>query len=236
MTNLSFSREDEEEDHNQLKEFDNRSSSSSSSRLKILNAAGVINPLSIVDNESITEADILAELAYCYDPTNRVRKPDRITHDNLLSGHKPSAIYYKNYERYIPADILEAAGLIVIEPEQETDTGNQASQNVTVTSEVLRWPFDSSDTERLPNGHTTEWAWDAMIRMLEIEMPRSTFIENISSAVPLGYRAGTIYIGAESEYQVRWLEGRMYSTMRRILTGLTNYGVDVKFLAPENHV
>jgi hypothetical protein len=67
-----------------------------------------IQPIEPDDNISLD--DILAEIAYCYDPANKIRVPATIIGMNLMSGHVPAAAYYGTI-KHIPPAILERAGL-----------------------------------------------------------------------------------------------------------------------------
>jgi hypothetical protein len=224
--NLALSGDDEEDDL--LTNPKNiRSSSSSSHKLDILKAAGVIDTQLIMDEPGITADDVLAELAYCYDPSNRIRKPDRITGNNLLSGHRPSAIYYADYERYIPASILERAG--IIEPEA---TEPSHAEMVEEEPAAVEFPASVSGVgDPLPCGKTPDQVWDILQRQLQLEMPRSTF-EHIRDACFLGYRAAdsTVIVAAANSYSRDWLEGRMSSTIKRLLTGIINAHIEVQFV------
>jgi chromosomal replication initiator protein len=60
-------------------------------------------------------------------------------------------------------------------------------------------------------------------------MPKSTYDKWVKDAVLLSARDGTFVIGAYSGYARDWLESRLTSTVTRLLTGICNRSIEVRF-------
>jgi hypothetical protein len=233
-TNLSFSREDEEEDQNPLKD---QIQNPSSSILDLLRAVGV------KDAENVTEmtirvgfslADVLANVAYCYDESNNVHRPASIVPLHIRDRYYPEATYYQPeiHRRFIPAAVLERARLLEPEP-KKPDLGPVAESGHSEENPDPMYP-GTGNSDPLPGGRSLEWAWTAVVDQLRFEMNRGTFVDYVANTVPLAYNAdgNTFLIGTQSIYAAQWLEGRLTSTVKRLLTGIVNTQVDVRFVAP----
>ena len=75
-----------------------------------------------------------------------------------------------------------------------------------------------------------ERLWDAAVGQLQLEMPRSAYDTWVRDAEFLAYEDGTFVIGVQNAYARDWLEDRLQSTVRRILTGLLGRSVEVRFV------
>jgi hypothetical protein len=94
---------------------------------------------------------------------------------------------------------------------------------------------DSEPTEAAPwpeLGSNAIRAWNMLITQLQMEMSKSTYETYLQETGPVDYRPddGIFVIGARSEYNRMWLEGRITSTCKRVLTGVLNRSVDVSFV------
>jgi chromosomal replication initiator protein len=63
-----------------------------------------------------------------------------------------------------------------------------------------------------------------------MDMPKSAFETWVRGAELLTYEDGSFVIGVKNAYARDWLDSRLASTVRRMLTGLMNRTVEVKFL------
>lgn len=73
-------------------------------------------------------------------------------------------------------------------------------------------------------------AWQAALGQLQVEMPKSTFDTWVREAELVAYEDGSFVIGVNNAYARDWLEGRLKSTATRILTGIMNRTVEVRFV------
>jgi len=76
-------------------------------------------------------------------------------------------------------------------------------------------------------------AWRAALEQLQIEMPKASFDTWVREADFVSFEDGVFIIGAVNEYACQWLEGRLSSTATRLLTGLMNQSVEVRFIVSQ---
>ena len=74
-----------------------------------------------------------------------------------------------------------------------------------------------------------EQAWQAALGQLQMEMPKATFDTWVRDTELVAYEDGAFIIGVHNSYARDWLEGRLCSTATRLLTGLMNRTVEVRF-------
>ena len=80
------------------------------------------------------------------------------------------------------------------------------------------------------NGMTAMKAWSAALRQLKADMPKATYDQWVRDLMLLDARNGTFVIGAPNDYAREWLESRLTSTIIRLLNGICDQSVDVKFV------
>jgi chromosomal replication initiator protein len=73
-------------------------------------------------------------------------------------------------------------------------------------------------------------AWQAALGQLQVEMPKATFDTWVRDADLLAYEDGSFVIGVNNAYARDWLESRLKSTTTRLLTGMMNRTVEVRFV------
>jgi chromosomal replication initiator protein len=79
-----------------------------------------------------------------------------------------------------------------------------------------------------------EQAWQAALGQLQMEMPKATFDTWVRDTEMVAYEDGAFIIGVHNPYARDWLEGRLCSTATRLLTGLMNRTVEVRFTVWQN--
>jgi chromosomal replication initiator protein len=75
-----------------------------------------------------------------------------------------------------------------------------------------------------------EQAWQATQGQLQLEMPKAAYDTWVRDADYFSYEDGTFVISVQNAYARDWLESRLSSTVVRILTGLMNRTVEVRFI------
>jgi chromosomal replication initiator protein len=75
-----------------------------------------------------------------------------------------------------------------------------------------------------------EQAWQAALGQLQMEMPKATFDTWVRDTEVVAYEDGAFMIGAHNAYARDWLESRLTSTATRLLTGLMNRTVEIRFV------
>ncbi|MGD1995145.1 MAG: chromosomal replication initiator protein DnaA [Anaerolineae bacterium] len=71
--------------------------------------------------------------------------------------------------------------------------------------------------------------WQAALGELQLEMTRATFDTWLRDAKLVAYEDGTFVIGVRNGYAKDWLENRLTSTIRRVLTRLADRTVTIRF-------
>lgn len=72
-------------------------------------------------------------------------------------------------------------------------------------------------------------AWQATLGQLQMEMPKPAFDTWVRDAEFLSFEDGRFIVGVANAYARDWLESRLSSTVRRMLTGIMNRTVEVQF-------
>ena len=75
-----------------------------------------------------------------------------------------------------------------------------------------------------------EQAWQSVIGQLQMEMPRASFDTWVRDTRVAGYDAGVMTVGVRNAYARDWLESRLMSTVARLLAGVMERAVDVRFV------
>ncbi len=77
-------------------------------------------------------------------------------------------------------------------------------------------------------------AWQAVRGQLQTEMPKSAFDTWVRDAELISYEDGSFIIGIPNAYARDWLQSRLSSTVTRLLTGMMNLTVEVRFIVWQN--
>jgi chromosomal replication initiator protein len=75
-----------------------------------------------------------------------------------------------------------------------------------------------------------ERIWDAALGQLQLEMPRATFDTWVRDAEMIANEDETFIIGVQNAYARDWLQDRLNSTVRRVLTSIVGQSVEVRFV------
>lgn len=73
-------------------------------------------------------------------------------------------------------------------------------------------------------------AWQAALGQLQVEMPRGTYDTWVRDAEMVAYEDGSFVIGVNNAYARDWLDSRLKSTATRLLTGMMNRTIEVRFV------
>jgi chromosomal replication initiator protein len=75
-----------------------------------------------------------------------------------------------------------------------------------------------------------EQAWQSVLGLLQMEMPRASFDTWVRNTKPVSYQNRILTIGVHNAYARDWLESRLASTVSRLLVGIMNDSVAVTFI------
>ena len=79
-----------------------------------------------------------------------------------------------------------------------------------------------------------EQAWQAALGQLQMEMPKAAYDTWVRNAEFVSYEDGSFIIGVQNAYARDWLHSRISSTVTRLLTGIMNRSVEVRFVIWQN--
>jgi chromosomal replication initiator protein len=77
-------------------------------------------------------------------------------------------------------------------------------------------------------------AWQATLGQLEMEMPKASFDTWVRETEMLAYEDGSFMIGVHNAYARDWLQSRLSSKVTRLLTGIMDRTVEVRFVVWQN--
>jgi chromosomal replication initiator protein len=77
-------------------------------------------------------------------------------------------------------------------------------------------------------------AWQAARGQLQMEMPKAAFDTWVRSAEFVSFEDGSFILGVPNAYARDWLQNRLASTVTRLLTGMMNRTVEVRFIIWQN--
>ena len=72
--------------------------------------------------------------------------------------------------------------------------------------------------------------WQAALGELQLEMTRATFDTWVKPASLLSYEDGLFAVAVPNAYAQEWLQNRLTSTVKRVLTGIAGRSIEVKFV------
>ena len=81
-----------------------------------------------------------------------------------------------------------------------------------------------------------EKAWLAALGQLHMDMPKAAFETWVRDAELISYEDGSFIIGVKNAFARDWLHSRLSSTVTRMLTGMMNRTVEVRFIVWQNPV
>jgi len=79
-------------------------------------------------------------------------------------------------------------------------------------------------------GMDAEQAWQSALGQLQMEMPKASFDTWVRDTQLVSYENGLFVIGVRNAYGRDWLESRLSSSVTRLLMGIMNRSVDVRFV------
>jgi chromosomal replication initiator protein len=75
-----------------------------------------------------------------------------------------------------------------------------------------------------------EQAWQAVLGQLQMDMPKASYETWVKDAQLVAYEDGEFVIGVPNAYARDWLDSRLLSIVTRLLTGIMNRTVSVRFV------
>jgi chromosomal replication initiator protein len=75
-----------------------------------------------------------------------------------------------------------------------------------------------------------EQAWQAALGQLQMDLPKASFETWVKDAEMIAYEDGSFIVGVQNAYARDWLDSRLSSTITRLLTGIMNRTVALRFV------
>ena len=79
-----------------------------------------------------------------------------------------------------------------------------------------------------------EQAWQAALGQLQMELSKASYDTWVHESELVSYEDGSFIIGVPNAYARDWLENRLSSTLTRLLTGIMNRTIEVRFIVWQN--
>lgn len=80
-----------------------------------------------------------------------------------------------------------------------------------------------------------EQSWQSVLGQLQMEMPRASFDTWVRHTRFVSYENGVMTISAQNAYARDWLENRLVSTAARLLAGMLNCNIEVRFVVDTSY-
>lgn len=79
-----------------------------------------------------------------------------------------------------------------------------------------------------------EQVWQSILNQLQLDMPRASFDTWVRDTEPLSLEDGVMIVSTRNVYARDWLESRLASTVQRLLIGILNQSVSVRFVVGDH--
>jgi len=176
--------------------------------------------------------DVLRWCAYVYSQRRTMTAPGGVVRNNLKWKKAPPAWTAEKWFETLPNNFLEALGLK--SPEADDDQPEEQPEPVYFEEPVLVTPLPVG-SRLVASGRVdvAAVAWQATKAQLQIQMARNPFELWVQDTQAVRYDGNTLTIGVVNEATQAWLESRLTSTVERLLIGILNAEVEVKFVVAE---
>lgn len=191
----------------------------------------------LLQDRYLSRDDILAELTRNYARKGKrsqggVANPGLITAINLAKGERADASWYSptEWSKHLPAAMLVKLGL---PSRQDALLGKalEMSDHTQDNPEPEPEPDQLLPTSFPPVQTEEGRCWQQALEQLKIDMPKDSFDKWVRDTIPVGtLKDGVITVAASSEYACKWLQDRLASTVSRLLCGICNQPVKVRFV------
>jgi hypothetical protein len=165
-------------------------------------------------------------VAQAWDQRKHLRSPQGLIYAKLNKGEKPQQKYYDRPCDYLPDHYLMAIGIMAPRPAEEPESIAPEPD-----SEIMDPVGESLEESVGPHcWMSPRQAWEAVLGNLKEDMHRAPFETWVRDTRAVRFDGNTLYVGTKSSYGREWLEDRMQSTVERLLVGIMNDSVKVKFV------
>ncbi len=190
----------------------------------------------------------LAVIAHCYDlrKTRENQKglyaPAGMAYQMLAQDKQPRAEYLNDPLEHLPNEYLEKLGLAEylcdlcerkfskLEELKAHEVTHQAEHEAIVihATDEADLQTEAVSDEVNSRGY---FAWQTVKDQLHQDMPRASWDGWVRDAEFISFDGDVLTIGTRNQYSADWLESRLTSTINRMLIGIMNADVTVRFSA-----
>lgn len=209
---------------------------------------------SVLVRRDVSSEYVISVFAHVYAQIESadLKKPARVAFSMMRDGKQPREDFIQDPWSHLPADYLEALGVVRYRCNEcpslapftkaaELDAHLQAvhpalvAPEVEIEDEQEEIDIDESVNEPCPNVRMTPaQAWQSVLGQLQMEMHRAPFETWVRDTQAVRFDGMTLSIGAHNSYTAQWLESRLQITVERLLVGIMNQSVSVRFVVVEH--
>jgi hypothetical protein len=166
---------------------------------------------------------LLAWIVKAYSDRKRLSSPLGMI-ISRLKKHSPRSLP-KDWQDRLPNEYLVAIGVPQRSPEEISDRQDPNKPDELDERDELDEEDLSLDNPKIVR------AWETVLGQLQTEMPRASYDTWVRDTFPTIWDAegSLLTIYAHNQYAADWLENRLTSTVQRLLAGILNQAVTVKF-------
>ena len=162
----------------------------------------------------------------------RLRHPVGVIYNGLRKGETPRRRFVEDPLDGLPETFLKAIGIELEEEEISRDL-TPAEETLTPALSQRERGEDASVHEVINGGFTAAKAWEAALGQLQYDMPKASFNTWVRDTRCVRYNDGELVIAASNGYARDWLSSRLSSTVTRLLTGILNQSVSIRFVVQD---
>jgi len=175
--------------------------------------------------------DVLRWCAYVYSQKRTMTAPGGVVRNNLKWKKAPPEWTVDKWFETLPNNFLEAIGLrspeADDEPQEDKPEPVYFQEPVFTALPIGRRLMASGSVD------VAAVAWQATKAQLKFQMARNPFELWVQDTQAVRYDGNVLTIGVVNETTQAWLESRLTSTVERLLIGILNAEVEVKFAVAE---
>lgn len=154
----------------------------------------------------------------------------------LRNGKTPHRKYFKNPTQYLPDEYCTELGLIKYYCKSCVDakfcTRAELEEHVQKMHVLPEVEVESSEepVDALDSDDAGSKAWSAVLKALQMEMPRASFDTWARDTFAVYYDGTALSVGVRNQYARNWLESRLTDTVERLLNEILNQPVSISFV------
>lgn len=188
---------------------------------QILQHTNLLFGSSVSINRTVESRDPIHALCWvskAWADRKKLQNPAGLVYKRLSENQHPPVYLRDDPAQGLPDDYLVAIGYKSAEAESNGD-------------DEISVEDDPEPEQKLPEDNSpAAQIWKVICENLERDMPHNYFEEYVSKARAVNVDDSILTVCAENQNSSNWLEGRLESTVNRLLIGIS-YGTHVRFVS-----